>query len=264
MSNTEEEKYLAKVGDNYLSYDDIAGYGAGSVNAEDSIAILKGYVNTWIKEQLLIKEAEHYINKDFNIEKLVKDYRSSLILNNYIEEIVSKELDTIVTNDQIAEYYQNNKQQYILSESIVKYQYAKLRKDQKGIKDFEKRWNASEKSEIVSFCEKGCEYFQLNGNNWRPASELLSIVPSTQLRENDLKKQASIARSEGEYKYYVKIVDFFGKEDVPPLEYIEGKIVSVILNDRKQELIKRKKQVLFEKYFNTSSAKSFVELKQQE
>ena len=258
-SQEETSNHLAKVGDKFLSYNDIEGYASGANSPQDSIAILKGYVNSWIKDQLLVREAEQHISEDFNIEKLVQDYKSSLILYNYVEELVAKELDTIVTDAQVEEYYQNNKQQYILSESIVKYQYAKLNKDLKSLKEFEKRWKNEDSKAIADFCAKSCDFYQMTEDFWKPASELLAIVPSSQLKESDLKKQGSMVKTDKDYKYYVKVIDFVGKEDVPPLEYIKGKIASVILNDRKQELIKRKKQILFDKFYNTSNVQSFIE-----
>lgn len=253
-------EYIAVVDDNHLAYSDIEGFAVGSDSPEDSVFMLRAYVQNWIKDQLLIREAEKNMPEDFNIEKLVADYRSSLILANYLEKVIEKELDTIVTPQQINDYYQDNKHQYTLLEPILKYDYVKVSKDKKGLKDLEKSWTSMSEADIQTFCaSQQCEFLQLDSKSWSPDNELLSIVPPKILSASDLKKNTSFVKSDDDFKYFVKVSDYVGKGDVPPLEFIESKIVSVILNNRKQELLKRKKQILFDKYYNTSSVNSFVE-----
>ncbi|HMS71367.1 MAG TPA: hypothetical protein PKD18_24655, partial [Saprospiraceae bacterium] len=96
----------------------------------------------------------------------------------------------------------------------------------KSLKEFEKRWKNEDSKAIADFCVKSCDFYQMTEDFWKPASELLAIVPSSQLKESDLKKQGSMVKTDKDYKYYVKVIDFVGKEDVPPLEYIKGKIAS--------------------------------------
>lgn len=259
-SSAHEGEYIAIVDDNHLTYSDIEGFAEGTESPEDSVFMLRAYVQNWIKDQLLIREAEKNMPEDFNIEKLVRDYRSSLILANYIEKVIEGELDTTVTAQQINDYYEENKRQYTLLEPILKYYFVKVAKDKKGIQDLEKKWKNISEEDITNFCsEANCEFVQIDDKIWSPDNELISIVPAKILSDVELKKNASFIRSDDDFKYFVKVQDYVGKGDVPPLQFIESKIVSVILNNRKQELLKRKKQVLFDKYYNTSNVNSFVE-----
>lgn len=259
QTNSHEGEYIAIVGDNKLMHGDIEGIAMGSQSPEDSLLILGAYVQNWIKDQLLIREAEKSMPEDFNIEKLVQDYRSSLILANYIEKVIERELDTVVTAQEIDEYYIENKQQYALLEPILKYFFVKINKERKGVSELEKKWDKITRDEIVSFCESHiCEYVQIDDKFWSPDNELGSIVPSKMMAGITWKDKLSFVKSDDEYKYFVKVLGYVGKGDVPPLEFIEGKIVSVILNNRKQELLKRKKQVLLDKYNNTANVTSFV------
>ena len=49
-----------------------------NVSEYDSVAIANAYIDNWVKDQLLIREAEKYMSSDFEIEALVDDYRSKM------------------------------------------------------------------------------------------------------------------------------------------------------------------------------------------
>lgn len=250
---------VAKVGENELMLEDIEGLTTGATTPDDSVQILKGFVNNWIKDQLLNQEATKSMPQDMDIERLVKDYRNSLVQNNYIEELVSKELDTMITDSQKQEYYEQNKAQYVLSESIVKYLLVKLNEKDGNLKNFEKLWKEGDYEPAKDLVKNSALFMQDQSNKWVPASEITSLIKSSILRPSDINKSLKTVKDDGSAKYFVKVFEYVGKDEAPPLDYIEGKISSIILNERKGDLVKRKKQLLFDQYYNTSKAKSFVE-----
>ena len=56
-SSAHEGEYIAIVDDNHLTYSDIEGFAEGTESPEDSVFMLRAYVQNWIKDQLLIREA---------------------------------------------------------------------------------------------------------------------------------------------------------------------------------------------------------------
>lgn len=258
-STGSSDQVIAEVGTKKLLLDDLAGLTSVTTSPEDSISMLKGFTNNWIKDQLLISEAEKEITQDIDIEKLVKDYRSSLLLYNYIDKLVQKELDTLVTEDEKKSYYESNKQQYVLSESILKYIYIKFENKKAVTSNFEKLWKQGEYEQVVSLAQGNANYIQDQSKSWQTVGDLLAVVPSNILRPSDVNKNLKTVKEDKQAKYYVKVIDFTSKDAVPPLDYLDDKIVSIIINERKSELVKRKKQLLFDQYFNTSKAKSYVQ-----
>jgi hypothetical protein len=250
---------LAEVFDNKLYKDDIEGITAGAKSPEDSILILRGFVNTWIKDQLLNREAEINMTKDIDIEQLVKDYKSSLIQYNYIEQLFNKDLDTNITTQELADYYDEYKQQYALGETILKYTFVKLDKKNKSIvNDFNKLWNANKFDEIMTLSKSQAIYFQ-KSSDWELLNGLLVLLPKNSIEESSLRANQKIEKEDKDFKFFVKIEDVHRKGEIPPLEYITSTITKVILNERKTELIKNKKELLFEQNLENSNVKTYLD-----
>ena len=254
-----DDNVLATVYDKKLYLEDIEGITSSAASEQDSIIILKGFVNNWIKDQLLIKEAETNITRDIDIEKLVKDYRSSLIQYNYIEQLYSKDLDTLISEQEINEYYERFKQQFNLAESIVKYTFIKFRKsDKKTISEFNKFWNNNKTENYISFAKSEAVFFQ-QSSEWELLNSLLNLLPKNSVAESNLKEGKKIETEDKNFKFFVKIEQIFLKTDVPPLEYITPTIKKVILNERKTELVKNLKQKLYDNNMENNNIKTYLD-----
>jgi len=250
---------IAKVFDKKLHLEDVVSLTASATTPEDSILILRGYINNWIKDQLLVKEAEANMTPDIDIEKLVKDYRASLLQSNYVERLVNKELDTLITHQEMEEYYENYKQQYVLGETIIKYKFIKMNKSYKSkVNDLNKLWTQNKFESATEFAKTNAIYYH-NTSDWELLNSLLILFPKNSINESGIKSNLKIDKEDKEYKYYVKVENVFRKGEVPPLEYISSKITKVILNDRKTDLIKKKKESLFEQYQDDSNVKTYLD-----
>ena len=73
-------------------------------------------------------------------------------------------------------------------------------------------------------------------------AELLSILPDELFNSNNLDKKGDFHKSDKRFEYYVKIMDYAGKNQIPPFDYIDPKITKVLLNQRKEQLLKNKRQ----------------------
>lgn len=253
VDDSDKGPLLAEVAGQKLFMDDLAGFAGDIQDPQDSIQILRGLVNNWVTEQLMVREAEKIASKDLNLEKLVSDYKASLMKYHYENKIVSEQLDTTITTDELQSYYEKNNTQYLLFESILKYDFVKLPSKSQYLKSFVKVWNEDDTDQIKYLAEKHAEFFSFNKDEWRIISDLQAILPEGLINENQLKAGGTFQKDHDGYQYFVKSYDFVGKNENPPLDYIRGKIISVLLNDRKEILLKRKKQQLFDQYNNTRS-----------
>lgn len=76
----EKGRKIARVHDTFLYENEISSLHSSNISKEDSIALAEKYVKAWIREQLLLKEAEESENDFQEIDRRAKDYRDQLIL----------------------------------------------------------------------------------------------------------------------------------------------------------------------------------------
>ncbi|MBK8701355.1 MAG: hypothetical protein IPN29_18140 [Saprospiraceae bacterium] len=249
---------LAEVGNKKLYAADITSIIHAGTSAEDSMRILKGLVNNWVKDQLMILEAEKNLPKDINLNKMIDDYRSSLLLYNYESRLATEFLDTLVTVEQKKEYFNANADEFVLSESIGKYMLAKIPSNVKGLENFHKAWKKGDKEDISDFCNEHAEYSDLDNLGWKTISQLESFLPKNFIPASWYGENKDMRKKEKGHEYFIKIINFTKSNERPPFEYIEAKIEKVILNERKIRLLKQKKQQLFDKEFGGSKVKLYV------
>jgi hypothetical protein len=258
ISNKAETNLLAEVKDRKLYKHDVENMVKGANNPEDSIRILKGLIANWVKDQLMVVEAEKNLPKDINLEKMIEDYRSSLLLYNYETKITAELLDTLITKDQKEQYYASHSEEFELSESIAKYRVATFNAKTKGLSDFYEDWKKDRDDEIESFCKAHGEYVDLDHGVWRSLNQLESILPNNLISSSSYKEDEYYRRAHKGKEYFVKIYEYAKKESKPPFDFIEGRIAKIMLNERKTSLIKQKKQQLYDKESGSSIVKTYV------
>ncbi len=96
---------VARVGEAVLYQSELAGVVPAGFQAEDSLRMTQDYIETWIRQQVILQVAEKDMGlkaKDF--KQQLEDYKRSLILFKFESEIVAQRLDTIVSEDEIVKY----------------------------------------------------------------------------------------------------------------------------------------------------------------
>lgn len=111
-SPQQDDKLLAQVYNKNLYLSELEGIVPEGVTKEDSALMVNAYVQRWIREQLLMYEAERNIPKDLDIDELVRNYRASLVRFNYEEQIIAQQLDSVISEPELKTFYENNKDQF--------------------------------------------------------------------------------------------------------------------------------------------------------
>lgn len=252
-------KVLAEVGGRKLYETDVSNLVQTSSSPEDSIRILKGVVNNWVKDQLMILEAEKNLPKDINLEKMIDDYRSSLLLYNYETKLASELLDTLVTKEEKQQYYDQHSDEFILPEAIAKYRVVRFPKATKTLDNFYKDWKKGDLNAITTFADNQADYSDLDGDTWKTISQLETVLPKNFVSRSWYGENKEMRKKHQDDEYFIRIIRYASAGKVPPYEYIEAKIEKVILNERKIKLLKQKKQQLFDKEFGSSKVKLYLD-----
>ena len=243
-SKQEGANPLARVGDQYLNFDEIKDLIPVDLNPEDSVLWVKGYINKWAEQQLLLKKAVINLSSEQGeINQLVKQYREDLLINKYKEAIVEQELDTITTQSDIDSFYVKNKDIFRLNEELLKFRYIYFGKELLNPKDFVKNFKADTYGTDTLLLEHKLQLKSYNFNDtiWVRYEELLAKAPFFKNVEKErlLKKNTYIEAEDSTGTYLIDIKDVLLRNQIAPKSYAVPTIRQMILHRRKLELLKK-------------------------
>ena len=242
MENKSHEEPLARVNDNYLYPSDVNEIFLSNLSVEDSLVIMKNFVDKWIKKQLLLEKADLNLT-DFqkDVSKQVDEYRSSLLIFKYEQSLVKQKLDTLVTISEIEQYYTENSSNFLLDQIIVKALFIKLPKDVPNLNRISQLYR-SEETEDIQQLEDYCYQYAIKYDHfdewWIPFESILQELPNKISNpERHLRYYNYIDQQDTTSRYFVYIKDYRLASTEAPIEYVEGNIRSIILNKRKVQFV---------------------------
>lgn len=254
---------IARVHDKLLYASDLVNIFPSNISKEDSINILNAYVEKWIRHQLLLYRAENNLSEQQkDVAKQLEDYRSSLLIFKYEQEYLRQKLDTAITMDEIEQYYNTNKFNFTLDQTIVKALYIKIRKDSPYINKFKELYKSTKDEDIKSLdnlaYQAAVKYDYFN-DTWITLDRLQIELPTVIENPDEyLKNKESIEQEDFDYVYLVNIRSSLFKESISPLEYEIEKIKSIIINKRKQELIEKLENGIYNDALNRKNFETYL------
>jgi hypothetical protein len=250
---------IAEVYGKKLYSDEIEGLLLNGTTPGDSSTYISQYIDKWIGETLLIKEAEKAQPNFIEIEKLVSDYRNSLLLNDYQKSIFST-VDTVIQQNEINNYYDETKARYQLKSGIMRCLFVKIDAEANDLEEFETNWSkAKNGNEVKSYCQKNARYFLLDGQRWYKYEDLSVFLESTNYNTSSWNSKKSYEYQDSNFKYYLKILDLVKKDNIAPLTFVEDQIRRLILHQRRMEAISDLKSRLYEKARLANQIKLYVD-----
>ncbi len=246
-SSSTDEKPLARVGGSYLYPSDLKEI---TFNREDSVEMTRTYINNWVRETLLLQQAEKNLAGDKSkYEKMVEDYRKSLITYEYESELVNQKLDTSVSDPEIEKYYEENKGNFELRDNIIKVTYVKVRKNApkvEKVKDWYRSDEVKDKDALSGYCHQYAENFYLDDNTWLLFDDMLKEIPIKLYdKEAFLQNNRHIETQDSSFLYFVNIKGFMIKNSASPLSFEKENIRNILLNKRKVELIRKMREEIY-------------------
>jgi hypothetical protein len=238
---------IARVNDSYLYRSEVKDLVPAGTSKEDSLVIVRNYIDRWASQKLLINAAEINLSEDEKaaFDKLVRQYKIDLYTKAYIEAMVKRSVDTVVSNDELAAYYKENKENFKTNGTLVRLRYVHLPKDNpryETIKskffDFRKTDNDRKFWDTYALQFKS---FALNDTVWTDMSQVYSKLPfiNPDNRDTYIAPGKAIQYPDSLDMYLVKITNVIDRNQVSPFEYVKPTLREVIINKRKLELIKK-------------------------
>ena len=254
QGNTPPTKVLAQVFNKQLFDTDLEGILPEGYKKEDSIMIYNAFIENWLRDAVLMHEAEQKISQNLDIDKLVKDYRSTLILHNYEEVIVETLLDSTISDADLNQFYEANKDNYQLKEPLARLWFMKVPINANEIAQLDLWWQSEDiddRLNLIEYCDTYAEIYHLDKEKWYEIAKIKRQIPTKLTPLGTFtQKGANITASDERYKYYLRVFEIIQKNEAPPKDYIEEKARQVILQKRKSKLLKEHKENLYAKEIN--------------
>lgn len=237
---------------NKLYPEDLEGVVPADASKMDSLARVNDFIDSWIRRQLLIHQAEINLTpeqRDFS--KQLQDYNNSLLVYAYETQIIEQYLDTLVTEDEIAAYYEENMANFQLRSTMVKVAYVILKDDCKHKKDFQQIMNNRDTLMLPQLDVLARQYAVssfLDVDSWIRLDDLLETVPMEIYNtESFLKRNRFVSFENDNLVYMVRFEDHLMEESVSPLEIESDNIKNIILLRRKKDLLSQMNVELYKK-----------------
>ncbi len=257
------EEVVARIGTSYLYKKDLVDIIKTPISKSDSLLKLNSFIDNWARKHLILQQAKIILPEStlIELETMIEDYRDDLFINSYRKAVINKNLDTIINYSEINMFLNNNKEIFRLKAPLFKVRYIHVppyNVDKEKIKLSFQRFNYNDRVFLDSLSYQFSTYF-LSDSLWINKSNLISKVSFLNQNNFDrlIKKSKfySIEDTLGVYLFFIK--DLLKEGELAPNEIFTSKIKNIILNKRKQELIKQfEKDILqdaiksktFEKY----------------
>lgn len=248
-SDSGADRLLARVFNRELHLSDLENMFPEKASRADSFLIIQAFVSRWVREELLMYEAEKNLPPDLNIDQLVRDYRRSLIRNNYEQVLVEQLLDSTVTKTELQGFYEQNKEQYELETPIIRCYFIKIAAPVPKADSLLELWakpRGSNLPKLEAYCQKYATAHTLVDSIWHKVDVIGSVMPKGTITADNIASKREFRQSDGKFVYYFRLLELKNRKEIAPLGYIEQQARTFVLHKRKLDLLQRKREDLYE------------------
>ena len=243
IKKPQEPESVARVGDDFLFRSDLQNLVPNGTSKEDSIAIVKSFIDRWATQKLLFEAAELNLTNEKvdELNQLIKQYKVDLFTNAYLEELIIRKVDTIVSNDEINQYYEANKQFFKNPNELVKLRYINLVKENPKFEKIRAKFNSFTPKDKNELAEMAIQFksYAFNDSIWVDINQVYEKLPF--INADNKSKYVSNGMSyqfpDSTTVWMVKIKQVLPKDSPTPLQFLRPTIKQVIINKRKVELL---------------------------
>ena len=243
------EQVVAEVGSERLYRSDIDAVIPKGLPQEDSLRLVRQYINAWASDRVYLAIAEEQLSKtEKDVTKELEDYRKSLLKYRYEQLYVNERLDTAVSDGKIEEYYQAHKESFRLERPLVKARFLRIYTDSPMLEKIRKKMDSSDVNDLVeadSLAFSSAMMFTTWNDEWQDVivlaremgvgyDSVLSMMNKGWIRLDDTTGVTNLA--------YVSEVLRSG--EYAPVDYSAPRIKDIIISTRKQALISALEQDL--------------------
>lgn len=254
-SKPDLESAIARAGGNYLYKEDIEGLVLPGTSGADSQVIVTNFINSWIKQQIMVQLAEENLaSEDKDFERQLDEYRNSLLIYAYETSFINQKLDTIVSEKEIEDYYNNHQKEFELKNNIARVVFVKFNADSidkrliPRLKKYIKSDQPRDKDSLDAIAFRVANDFFLEADNWMTFENLQNLIPlTTYNQESFLSNNSYFEINNKPFLYLVRIFEYKMKESISPLANEFNNVRDIIVKKRKLEMLEKLRNDVFQK-----------------
>ncbi len=232
---------IARVNNSFLYLEDIKDLVPAGTAKNDSLIIVKDFIDRWASQKLLFEAAEKNLSneKQNELKELIEQYKKDLFTKAYIEQLVFKSFDTLISTEELKKYYETNKEKFKTNEALVKLSYVQINKKNPKINALTQTFLSNKKALNKNLIE--LKSYAFNDSIWIDMSQVYEKLPFINNGNKDryLIPGKTIKHADSLDIFLIKTVSFLPQNQTSPYQYIEPTLKKVIHNNRKIELIQK-------------------------
>jgi hypothetical protein len=256
-----EPVLLAQVFDYKLYFDDIKDLIQGYANADDSIQQVRSLTEHWVRDRLILVEAEKILPKEVNMNKLLEDYRQSLLRHFFEQRTLEERLDTVITENDLVQYYEANKEQHRLESGILRAYYFKIKRPTQRSDKILQWWKTFPQqhfNDVLTYAAKHARTNWADSSQWYEMQMVIQLFPEGTLSPAAIRSNRSIVREDRDYIYLLYPIEVYHAQDIAPLARIREQAARFILHQRELELLERIKKEIYDRDIQDERVKIYT------
>lgn len=213
-----------------------------AMDLEDSVLIEKEFIRVWVAKQVLLHQAGLVLSEEEKDKsEQLENYKNDLLIYDVLNKLAEDQVDTSFTVEELEEYYNENIDEFELSQNIIKINFFKIPEASEDVELLWSNFKAGDESiypKLLELSKEGGNYY-LDKSSWVYFDDILKEVPiNTYNQEHFLNNNKYIQRKDGDFLYFVAILDFRITSGTSPFSMEVDHIRNILLMKRYQELIK--------------------------
>lgn len=246
------DKVVAQVYYHKLYLSEVHGYLPTGLSPEDSVAMAKDYIDSWVKERLVLHEAEKSLSpREKNFDARMEKYRRSLLINAFYDKLVSDTSRFAITEQEMEAFTRDFGKRYSVDKEIVRVNYVKLSETSKlagPVKAilFNEGRRTTEKERLTRLLGDSIEYM-LDDETWLYLEDIQTEIPF-EIRDGDLRTdQQHVEKVVDGNRYLLVVLDHKIRRSAADTQEERAAAHMMLVNRRKQQYIDKYVDELYEK-----------------
>jgi hypothetical protein len=230
-----QQEPVARVYNSWLYREDLVGMFPQGTTPDDSARIARGYIDRWIRNQLLLRHAEANLPQDKkNVEKQIASFRTSLLIHTYQQHMIAQKLDTIIPLYEIEDYYHSNINNFNLDRAAVSGVFIKIPLSAPN-RDRIPLWfnNGNDLVHIENYADQYAQEYIMFYDDWVYLDDVINRLPAGSVTSGNFSDGDTIMISDEDHQYFLGISGYLAPPGTIPMALVGEKIKSIILNKRK-------------------------------
>lgn len=239
----ESENRVVRVYEAELSAAEISDHVPDGLEVDDSIVVANQYIDQWIREQVLVHQAEQSLAlEEDEFQRELATYRNALLMHEFKERYIQERLNLAVSEEELQAFYEEQADSFYLTDYYVRALFIHAPEmDESRLKPIRTMFAELDSSRIIDmerWCVENAATYSLDADLWWPLNDFTQEVPLQLYRAEKLLAQRKIIEfTDGGRIYFVQILEHALKDKIAPLSVVSEQVKEMILHQRRQQLL---------------------------